>query len=96
MNKRLAHHRHLILFKSELFTVKSVYRKKEKDKIVIYLKFFENNNGIVIPISYKDINFYNFLRKGQTITVHLGNGGYCVIQDGDHRPENGEIYSITI
>ena len=94
--KRLAHQRHLILFESELLTVKSVYRKKEKDKIIVYLKFLEKNSGIVVPIDYKDLDLYSFLRKGKTITVHFGNGGYCAIQDGDHTPKNGGIYSITI
>ena len=73
--------KHVILFNSYVYTVKSVYRKKLRDgTIKVSLCVLEEDKKFIFNI--KDTSKYKFLRKGAIITVHLGNGGYICIEEG--------------
>lgn len=85
---------YLILFKSRVLTVKSVYRKKlGSDKVRIYLTFFETNEKIFFQNN--KIDYYKFLKKGTVTTLHLGNGNYKFIEEGIHLPEKG-LFTMLI
>ena len=87
--------KHVILFNSYVYTVKSVYRKKLRDgTIKVSLRILEEDKKFIFDI--KDINEYKFLKKGAVITVHLGNGGYVCIQEGKKLPENEQIYYAEV
>lgn len=84
----------LILFKSRVLTVKSVYRKKlDGDKVRIYLTFFETNEKIFFQ--EEQIDYYKFLKKGTVVTLHLGNGNYKFVEEGIHLPEKG-IFTMVV
>jgi len=85
----------LILFNSHLYTVKSVYRKKIRPNTKrIFLRVLETNIRFIFDIT--DDNKYNFLKRGAIITLHLGNGNYINIQEGNKLPEDKKIYCATI
>lgn len=87
--------KHVILFNSYVYTVKSVYRKKLRDgTIKVYLCVLEEDKKFIFDI--KDTNKYKFLRKGAIITVHLGNGGYICIEEGKKLPEGEKIYCAEV
>lgn len=86
--------KHLILFNSEVYTVKSVYRKKVAEGINAYLKFYEGNYQFAFSSSEKEINNYSFIKKGTIVTLHIGNGGYFCIEKGENRPINGCVYAM--
>ncbi len=60
---------------------------------LVYLRQ-KDSKAISFQVSTKSIGFYNFLRKGRVITIYLGNGGYCIIQDGNHMPERNTYIMI--
>ena len=81
----------IILFNSYVCTVKSVYRKRLRNgTIKVFLSILETDEKFIFNI--KNNNEYRFLKKSAVITVHLGNGGYVCIQEGNKLPENGQIY----
>ena len=87
--------KHVILFNSYVYTVKSVYRKKLRDgTIKVSLRILEEDKKFIFDI--KDINEYKFLKKSAVITVHLGNGGYVCIQEGKKLPEDEKIYYAEV
>lgn len=85
----------IILFNSHVYTVKSVYRKKLRDgTIKVFLTVLETDRKFVFDI--EDNNEYEFLKKGAIITIHLGNGRYIFIEEGEKLPENNKIYYAEV
>lgn len=82
----------IILFNSYVYTVKSVYRKKLRDgSIKVFLSILETGEKFIFVIETNDE--FDFLKKGAIITVHLGNGGYACIEEGNKMPEKGKTYA---
>lgn len=80
---------------SLVVSLKFVYRKKLRDSTIkVFLTVFEEDRKFIFDV--KDINKYKFLKKGAIITVHLGNGNYACIQEGNKLPENESMYYAEV
>lgn len=85
----------VILLSSVLLTIKSVYRLRNASNITtVYLSFDETNKKLRFQIPIKKEKDFNFLFKGNTVTVHSSGNDYLLIQEGNHMPEKNHIYVI--
>lgn len=85
----------LILFNSYLYTVKSIYRRRLTDgNYIVYLRFNQPSEPVVARV--KNISLVAGIKKGDLVTVHLGNGGYVIIEKGDKVPKDGKILSCKV
>jgi len=85
----------LILFDSKVLTIKSIYRKKiAKEKYIVFLHFNETNE----PYSCitNNIGLLKGLKKGDLVTLHVGNGGYVSIEKGDTIKQDGSIRCCVV
>ncbi len=93
--RRFPRRKYLILFNSYLYTVKSIYRRRLEDgKYQVYLRFNETKEQITTKLD--DLSLLQGLKRGELVTVHLGNGGYMCIEKGDKMPKNGQILSCEV
>lgn len=93
--RRFPRRKYLILFNSYLYTVKSIYRRRLEDgKYQVYLRFNETKEQITTKLD--DPSLLQGLKRGELVTVHLGNGGYMCIEKGDKMPKNGQILSCEV
>lgn len=87
--------KHVIIFKSHVYTVKSVYRKKLCDgTIKVSLCVLEEEKRFIFNIY--DANKYKFLKKGALITLHIWNGEYICIEEGKKQPKDDKIYYAEV
>ena len=88
--RRFPKRKYLIIFNSYLYTVKSIYRRKlPSGKHVVYLRFNETNEQYAAKVA--DIGLVAGIKKGDTVTLHVGNGGYMCIKKGNHMPKEGKV-----
>lgn len=83
--------KNIILFKSDAVTIKSIYRKKLKNgKYVVHLRFNER----VEPYSVKTdrLDCFKGMKKGELVTIHVGNGMYFAIEKGNKVPQDHVLY----
>ncbi len=93
--RRFPRRKYLILFNSYLYTVKSIYRRRLEDgKYQVYLRFNETKEQITTVLD--DLSLLQGVKRGELITVHLGNGGYMCIEKGNKMPQNGRIMSCEV
>lgn len=95
VKRRFPRRKYLILFNSYLYTVKSIYRRKMPDgKHLVSLRFNETKEQYRAQVD--DLTLVKDIKKGDQVTIHLGNGGYMCIEKGDKMPKNGQILSCEV
>lgn len=95
MKKRQFRKKFLILFESKLCTIKSIYRKKlVNGRYVVYLQLNEISVGYMFYVDNLDL--VKEFKRGDLITIHLGNGGYLCIEKGNKLPQDGTIRTCGI
>ena len=78
----------VILFKSEVVTIKSIYKKKwTKGRFRVYLKFNETSEAYSFVVC--DLDFIKGFKRGDLITLHIGNHDYISIEKGNTLPQDG-------
>lgn len=93
--RRFPRRKYLILFNSYLYTVKSIYRRKMPDgKLLVCLRFNETKEQYRAQV--EDVNLVAGIKKGDLVTIHVGNGGYMCIEKGDKMPKDGQIMSCEV
>ena len=74
-------------FESQLLTLKSVYRKKLPDENYnVYLRFYETNKRYILMMN--NLEAVKDFRRGDKITLHIGNGGYFAIEKRNTVPQD--------
>jgi len=82
--------RNIILFKSDAVTIKSIYRKKLKNrKYVVYLRFSEKTERYSVKTD--DVEDFKGMKKGELVTIHVGNGSYFAIEKGNNVSQDGSV-----
>ena len=95
MKKRQFRKKFLILFESKTFTIKSIYRKKlGNGRYVVYLQLNETSAGYMFYVD--NLDFIKEFKRGDLITLHLGNGGYISIEKGNKLPQDGTVRTCEI
>lgn len=85
----------LILFESKIVTIKSIYRKKlVSGRYTVYLRLNETSEGYMFNV--ESLDFAKELKRGDLITLHIGNGGYISIEKGNTLPQDGTIRTYEI
>ncbi len=86
----------LLLFSSVLLTIKTIYKMRGRDNnTVFYLSFSETNKILKFEVDEANLKNFNFLFKGNTITIHSSKcGNYMYIQEGDHMPKKNHLYIV--
>ncbi len=93
--RKFPRRKYLILFNSYLYTVKSIYRRKMTDgKLLVCLRFNETKEQYRAQV--EDVNLVAGIKKGDLVTIHVGNGGYMCIEKGDKMPKDGQIMSCEV
>ena len=82
--------KNIILFKSDAVTIKSIYRKKlENGKYVVYLRFSEKTERYSVKTD--DVDCFKGMKKGELVTIHVGNGRYFAIEKGNTVSQDGRV-----
>ena len=93
--RRVPKHKALIIFKSEICTIKSIYRKKLNDgNYIVFLHFNEDPETYVVYVN--NLELLKGFKKGDMVTIHVGNGGYFCIEKGNVAPQDGQIRIFEI
>ena len=85
----------LILFESKTVTIKSIYRKKlVSGRYKVYLRLNEISESYLFNV--ENLDFVKEFKRGDLITLHLGNGDYISIEKGNKLPQDGTIRTCEI
>lgn len=95
MKKRHICKKLVILFKSNTFTIKSLYRKKlPSGRYKVYLRLNETSEAYLFYVD--NLDFIKELRRGDLITLHVGNGGYISVEKGNKLPQDGTTRACKV